>query len=54
VRLGADEEVGIIDLVNMAQNLSDLPRWQLARSAGTRGVVDEAFFPAKKQHGTQL
>jgi hypothetical protein len=50
VRLGADKQVGIIELGNVAQDLSDLPGGQLARSAGARSVVDEAFLAAEEQH----
>ncbi len=50
VRFGADQQVGVIDLGDVAQNLSDLPGGQFARSAGARGVVDEAFLLAEEEH----
>src|SRR5262249_4060967 len=50
VRLDADEQVRVGGLGQMAQDLRD-PLWgQLARSAGARGVVDQAFFAAEKKH----
>jgi hypothetical protein len=48
VGLRADEQVWIGDLWQVAQNLRNPLRRELACSAGARGVVDEAFLAAEK------
>jgi hypothetical protein len=50
VRFGADEQVRVNDPRNVAQNLRNPLGGELACSAGTRRVVDQAFLPAEKQH----
>src|SRR5262249_37094025 len=50
VRFGADEQVRVNDPRNVAQNLRNPLGGELACSAGTRSVVDQAFLPAEKQH----
>jgi hypothetical protein len=50
MRAGADEEMGIVAGREVAQNLRDALGGQLTRSAAARGVIDQAFFLAKKQH----
>jgi hypothetical protein len=50
VRLGADQEVGVVRSSDVTQNLRNCLRRQLARSAGAGGVIDQAFFSTKEQH----
>jgi hypothetical protein len=50
VRFGADEQVRVNDPRYVAQNLRNPLGGELACSAGTRSVVDQAFLPAEKQH----
>jgi hypothetical protein len=50
VRASADEEIGIVAGRKVAQDLRDALGGQLPRSASARSIVDQTFFPAKKQH----
>jgi hypothetical protein len=50
VGLGADQEMGIVAARKVAQNLRDALGGQLPSSAGARCVIEQTFFPAKKQH----
>jgi hypothetical protein len=54
VGLGADEDVGVVASGQVAQNLRQPLGGQLARSAGTRGIVNETFFAAEEQHAESL
>jgi hypothetical protein len=48
VRVGADEQIGVVDLAQVAQNLRDAPRGELAGSTRARGIIDQAFFAAEE------
>jgi hypothetical protein len=50
VGLGADQEMRIVAARKVAQNLRDALGGQLPSSAGARSVVEQTFFPTKKQH----
>ena len=51
VRFRADEDVRVVNFRQVAQDLRDPLGGQLARSARTRSVVDQALLPAEEQHG---
>jgi hypothetical protein len=50
MRFGADKQVRIVQLGKMAQDLRDALGGQLPRSAGARGVIDQALLLAEEQH----